>query len=251
MNSEKGYIEYVRDNEFLEDYNQYQKKYESNPRQSDIALMDIVANIIDRSSLAGQASILDIGCSTGNFIRQLRRRFPDARLVGADLAASSLEICRQDPALSGVSFEQMDMVNMADGPTFDIIIANAVTFYFENDEYDRALHGIARRLKRGGTYVAFEWLHPFNQDLRIVEKSVSHPLGLVLHQRPYQRVRETLEAAGFNAVEFKPFNIGIDLPMPDPAGNVLTYTKKLESGEHMCFRGTLFQPWCFMIATKI
>jgi hypothetical protein len=45
--------------------------------------------------------------------------------------------------------------------------------------------------------------------------------------------------------------IPIDLPEPeDKSGDPITYTVKLENGNRICMRGSLYQPWCHLVARK-
>ena len=94
--------------------------------------------------------ILDIGCSTGNFLRHLKRLNINADLIGGDLMEPHLELCRTNPALAGVSFEVMDVFKIPTDQPFDIITANAVNVYFAPELYGQALQSIAGALRPGG-----------------------------------------------------------------------------------------------------
>jgi hypothetical protein len=114
-----------------------------------------------------------------------------------------------------------------------------------------AAKSVARALRDGGTYLAFEWLHPFsNQDIVITETTLSHPNGLRICSRPMPKVTEILTQAGLTEVRFMPFELPIDLPMPGYDQEVVSYTKRAADGSNLCFRGALFQPWCHVSAVK-
>lgn len=99
--------------------------------------------------------------------------------------------------------------------------------------------------------LAFEWLHPFeHQDIVITETTMGHPEGLRICFRPMKRVEGILRSAGFKKVEFRPFDIPIDLPMRGYDQEVFSYTVRSAEGRNLCFRGALSQPWCHMIAEK-
>lgn len=239
------YRDYVVDREFLEGYNAYQAKYATQIPERDKVLLKLIA----RATGGKPARLLDIGCSTGNLLMQIRRFFPALELVGGDLAESSLEVARRNPELATVEFRRVDM--LAIEGQFDVIVANAVAVYFDYGQYEQALRSVAGALKPGGTYIAFEWLHEFaDQDVTIVETTPSHPKGLTIHFRPQERVRSILLAAGFGSVQFEPFEIPIDLPFPGHAGDPITYTQKTPEGARLQFRGALFQPWCHLVAVK-
>ena len=140
---------------------------------------------------------------------------------------------------------------------YDIIIANAVAVYFDEAEYRQTAKSVANALNDTGTYLAFEWLHPFNQDLQIIEKSRSHPDGLKIHFRPFELVNEAFVSAGFSNVQFHQFEIPIDLERgvshganEDGFEDLNSFTVRAETGQRFIFRGALAQPWCHLEATK-
>lgn len=238
------YEEYVRDDEFLSYYNDYQAKYAEQIRESDKVILKLVADITK-----GRGSVLDIGCSTGNLLLHLKRTLPELELTGGELVDSSLEIARANKELSGVQFKTMDMLDIPG--QWDVIIANAVAVYFEYDVYADALRSVCKALKPGGYYIAFEWLHPFNQSVKVEETCLSHPQGLTIYARPYRRVEDLAEKAGFESVEFHAFEIPIDLPLLDYDGDTITHTiARADNGKRLTMRGVINQPWCHLVARK-
>lgn len=250
MTKSSSYSYLVSDEAFLRDYNAYQTKYAVNIRESDKVLLRLVSGAV--SNVESRAlTLLDIGCSTGNLLLHLKRMFPSLSLVGADLAESSLRECRANPALAGIEFESLDMLDLPPNEGFDIVVANAVAVYFYWEEYEKALRSVFGTLKPGGRYLAFEWLHPFeHQDIVITETTMGHPEGLRICFRPMKRVEEILRKVGFSKVEFLPFDIPIDLPMRGYDQEVFSYTVRGADGKNICFRGALSQPWCHLIAEK-
>jgi SAM-dependent methyltransferase len=239
-----SYDEYVKDEKFLAFYNDYQKRYASEIAERDKVMLRLIAE-----KTAGKGSLLDIGCSTGNLLLHIKRAFPEMALTGGELAESSLTAARANPDLAGIDFRTMDMLDI-DGQ-FDCITANAVAVYFEWEEYEKALASVARALKPGGVYFAFEWLHPHNQEVRIVETCLSHPDGLKYWFRSFDRVSRILDKTGMEEIEFTPFLMPFDIPAPeDKSGDTVTYTERLENGNRISMRGTLYQPWCHMAARK-
>jgi cyclopropane fatty-acyl-phospholipid synthase-like methyltransferase len=249
--SQSSYSDYVRDEHLHDRYGAYQERYAQNIRESDRVLVELIAEALGD----GSRSLLDIGCHTGNLLMHMRSRLPNARLSGGDMAASVIEAAQRDPRLEGIDLRVMDM--LAIEGMYDVIVANAVAVYFTIDEYDQAIASIAAALHEGGTYVAFEWLHPFPQELQIKETSRSHPEGLTINFRPYSQVEKILRRNGFRSVAFKPFEIPIDLERGATYGDnadgfedLNTHTVRTEDGQRLLFRGTLHQPWCHLVATK-
>jgi SAM-dependent methyltransferase len=248
MATKDHYLSYVSDDKMIGSYKDYQKKYRVEPRESDKVAIDLVAGVTAEKQ---DISILDVACSTGNFLYHLRNRFPLAHLTGADLAVGFIENCERDAELAGINFIIADLLNLRDIGRFDVITANAVTYLFDWPEYRTALKSIADALNPGGVYVGFEFVNPFSvQDLTIVETSDWNPDGLTLRIRPMKKVEQAIKESGFESVAFHPFKLPIDLKHPGFDADVMTYTVRDEFGERMAFRGSLYQPWCHIVAYK-
>jgi 2-polyprenyl-3-methyl-5-hydroxy-6-metoxy-1,4-benzoquinol methylase len=102
----RDYKDYVTDEAFAASYAEYQGKYAENPRESDKRTAQLVLQILrSMQPVDHRPRILDIGCSTGNFLRHLKRLNINADLIGGDLMESHLDLCRENPALAGVSFQ--------------------------------------------------------------------------------------------------------------------------------------------------
>jgi SAM-dependent methyltransferase len=243
------YHEYVTDERFLADYNAYQAKYAKQMRESDKVLVGLIRDVVEkRGNIGRPLRLLDVGCSTGNLLLHLKRLIPSLSLTGGDLAESSLEECRANSELKGIDFKVADLLNLtADG--FDIITVNAVLYMMEEPQFERSLRSLSDALASGGDLFVFDFFHPFEQHLSILEKSRSHPNGLRLTFRPMHRVNEQLAAAGFCNPVYRPFTLPIDLPLIKD-GDLVTYTVAAADGRRLPFRGTLFQPWCHMVVRK-
>lgn len=251
----RDYKTYVTDPKWAVTYSDYQKRYAITPRESDKVSAKFVRRALDmKRPLPWQPRILDIGCSTGNFLRHLKRIVPGAALYGGDLMAPVIEECRADPTLAGMTFDIMDVFDIPNRIGYDTIIANAVNVYFEPDEYLRALRSIAAALRHDGTYIAYEWVFPRDKEQRHVEVSQGHPEGLKFWFRAENTVRYLMLEAGFTDIEIIPFDIPIDMPKPIQNGtdaDLATYTV-IDPVTHrrLMYRGDLYQPWAHIVARK-
>lgn len=245
-----AYLDYVQDEDYLAMYNAYQAKYAHTMRESDRVLIGLVGERLAAGRTGAAPSLLDIGCSTGNLLMHLRRAFPGLRLTGGDLAQSSLDACRSNPELAGIEFSALDLLYLPADGAYDIITVNAVLFVLTGAQLARAFASLAGALRPGGTLIAFDFFHPFPQDLAITETSKNHPNGLTLHFRRQAEVAALLADAGFGTPDFRPFTLPIDLPMIDGDEMLITYTVPAADGRRLPFRGTLFQPWCHLIAVR-
>ena len=107
--------------------------------------------------------ILSFGCSTGEELVALRRRFPESHIVGAEINARSRRIARSRFA----SDDGAEIVTSARG-MFDIIFALAVlqrephkiaemeivdlSPHYPYDRFDRAVRELASMLNPGGVF---------------------------------------------------------------------------------------------------
>ncbi len=240
-----SYDKYVKDENFLAFYTDYQKRYAGQIAERDKVILGLIAE-----KAQGRGALLDIGCSTGNLLLHIKRAFPEMLLTGGELAERSLTAARGNPDLAGIEFLTMDMLDIRG--RYDCITANAVTYLFDWPDYDKAILSIAKALKPGGIFISFDWYHPFaGQDVAIHEISPGHPDGITIHSRSIDRVGRIFEKAGLGCFEYRPFIIPIDLPEPqDKSDDPVTYTVKLWDGTRMCMRGSLYQPWCHVTAVK-
>lgn len=258
MTDEFSYKQYVTDQAFTEKYQAYQKRYAAEPRESDKVIIELVKNLSTASLQRGSlVRLLDIGCSTGNLLYHLKRNVTGIEFVGADMAPSILAECRRNPDLDGIGFEEMNVLDLGCLEAFDIITVNAVLYMLDDEQFLQSIVSIGKALRPGGWLLAFDFFHEFNQDVAILEKSKSHPDGLMLHFRPRLATRHILENHGFSGIRFHPFSIPIDLSREktfsdneDGFEDLNSYTIKDESGARMLFRGTLYQPWCHLVAQK-
>jgi SAM-dependent methyltransferase len=251
MSENFSYREYVADEQFLRDYNVYQAKYAKQMRESDKVLLGLIRELLARrGASAARPRLLDIGCSTGNLLLHLQRLLPHAHLTGGDLAESSLAQCRANPELTGIDFRTLDILKLPSDARYDVIVVNAVLYMMEDQQFEQALSSMAAALPPGGVLAVFDFFHPFEQDLSIMEVSKSHPKGLRLRFRMMSSVTRLLDANGFHDMKFYPFTLPIDLPRNQDDSELITYTVPTNEGVRLPFRGTLFQPWCHLTATK-
>jgi SAM-dependent methyltransferase len=97
-----------------------------------------------------RSTILEVGVSSGHFLNDLRRNFPDDVIIGADYTRGTLEEIA--PRFEGIPLVQMDLTQSpfpSDG--FDCIILLNVLEHIEHD--DLAVAHCFRMLRPGGILV--------------------------------------------------------------------------------------------------
>lgn len=242
------------DTDFMLRYAEYQQRYQSRLRESEKKMLQLIS---ERQTEHASPTLLDVGCSTGNFLQHVQGVFPHFKLTGCDLVEEILAQNRLNSELAEIEFIHQDLLTMELEERYDFITAHAVLFMFQDREFEQALQSLHRALKPQGHLIVYDFYHPFQQNLAILEKSKHQPDGMMLHFRAMSDVGQILDKAGFRQYDFQPFDIPIELKREDTYSdnqdgfeNLLTYTEQLASGSRLMFRGALYQPWCHLTATK-
>ena len=243
--------DYVSDERFQTNYYEHQQRFADRPRDTDKVFIRLVRDII-QSHLpeVEHPKLLDIGCSAGNLLGHLKHAFPSLELTGGDLVTDILEKNRANPRLSGIDFKEMSVLELDSTEAYHIVTVSAVLFMLNDAEFARAIQQISKSLVPGGWFLAFDFVHPYDQDLEIIEKTESHRDGLVLYFRREPAVREVLTTHGFQTVSIEPFSISIDMPRSEGKWDMKSHTVMTEDGERLIFRGALSQPWCHIVAQR-
>ncbi len=137
------------------------------------------------------ATILDIGCSSGYMIRDLHRRFPQCRMVGADAVPGPLAALAV--AMPEIPLLQFDLVACPlPDSCIDIAILLNVLEHIEDDA--AAARQVYRILKPGGIAIVEVPYGPHLFD--IYDRQL-------LHHRRYQTkgIEAVLRQAGFEILE--------------------------------------------------
>lgn len=167
--------------------------------------------------------ILSYGCSSGEEVLTLRRYFPAAMVVGAEINRRCLDACRRLPVDHRIAFVRSDLRALRALGPFDAVFCMAVL--------ERTPHAIdARGIDN------LRWIYPFKKFDRQVSRldDLVKPGGLlVLHNTQYRFADATvagryaaLDAPGQGVDEISKF--GRDsrrLERPPAAGSI--YVKEL------------------------
>lgn len=250
MDAEQGfsYRDYVSDERFNQSYNEYQDRYSEEIRFSDLKILELVEKALEYAPT--QPRILDVGCSTGNLLKHLKRTFASqVKLSGCDLSESALNKASQIQELVDVDLNQMDITNLPHNVA-DIAIVNAVLYMMDSTDFERSIASLSNCLSETGRLIVFDFAHTFPQELEILESSHSHPQGLRLMFRSQKAWVAPLERYGFRDIEFLPFEPPEDLPRIENATDLISYTIETQEGRRLLFRGALSQPWAHIIARR-
>jgi SAM-dependent methyltransferase len=123
---------------------------ESGTHFIDVASRDHAIKELKRALGTKPASIMEVGCSAGHLLADMRRTLPNATLTGGDYTLGTLvKLGEKMPDIPLVRF------NLADSPlpsdTYDAMVLLNVLEHIENDVV--ATRHIARMLKPGGVAI--------------------------------------------------------------------------------------------------
>ncbi len=137
------------------------------------------------------ANIMDIGCSSGSFLRLLRQQFPDYSVVGADCVRAPLE--RLSRSMQNIPLLHFDLLKCPwPDESFDALVLLNVLEHIEDDL--GAARQALRILRPGGLAVIEVPAGPELYDVYDRE---------LMHFRRYRMAGlvDTLRTAGFEIVE--------------------------------------------------
>lgn len=106
-------------------------------------------------------SFLDLGCGTGILTRKIARKFPTAKIIGADVTLSYLKIAkRNSSSYKNIEFIHQDVEKLALDSKFDCIVSSYVPKYCD----PQILAKISTdRLNSNGRIVLHDFIYPKNQ----------------------------------------------------------------------------------------
>jgi ubiquinone/menaquinone biosynthesis C-methylase UbiE len=116
----------------------------------DLASRNAAVDALHRYGFPSDGVLLEIGCSSGFLLHDLRHEFPHAEIVGADIVLKPLE--RLGESVFGVPLVQMDLLQCPlREQQFDAVVALNVLEHIEND--GAAIKKMVRLLKPEGILV--------------------------------------------------------------------------------------------------
>ncbi|MDE6469693.1 MAG: methyltransferase domain-containing protein [Eubacterium sp.] len=130
-------------------------------------------DLVNRINIENPKRIIDIGCGPGNSTVVLKKRYPNAYILGVDFSPNMIEKAKADyPELDFMLFDATKDFDKLDGK-FDIVFSNACIQWIPN--HKKLLSDMMGILNKGGI-MALQIPYQFNQPMhRIVDEVASRP----------------------------------------------------------------------------
>jgi SAM-dependent methyltransferase len=133
------------------------------------------------------ASLLDVGCGPGVFLREVHGRFPSVRLAGVDISESGIDLARRN--IPSALLSVCDVAHEVPQGTFDCITLVDVAEHIEDD---RSAFASLARICTGHIIIA-----TLEGRMREFEKDIGHVRNYAPGELPGK-----LEAAGFEVERY-------------------------------------------------
>ncbi|HZA37564.1 MAG TPA: class I SAM-dependent methyltransferase [Candidatus Baltobacteraceae bacterium] len=178
--------------------------------------------------LKPEMTVLELGCGTGYFTRELARSGAD--IVAIDVSPELLEIARTNCSAPNVRFEIQNAYALTySNATFDSVVGSSVLHHLEIEE---AVREIYRVLKPGGT-IHFTEPNMLNPQIAIQKNVpwIKRRLGDSPDETAFFRwsLRRLLEQTGYGDVQIDPFDFlhpKTPVPLIDPLNAFGSFLEK-------------------------
>jgi len=142
-----------------------------------------------------EASILDIGCGMGQFIKYLRRK-GYSNVTGIDVSQEAIDYCRKNDIKNVSKITTLGDFVSDNANKFDFIILKSVIAHFKREDVVLNLRLIRRALKEGG----FILVETFNTSVLtgpfVLYDDFTHKVGFT-----EESLLQVLREAGFNDIK--------------------------------------------------
>jgi ubiquinone/menaquinone biosynthesis C-methylase UbiE len=113
------------------------------------------AMLLDQAAVSAAHRVLDIGCGTGSLLVMIKRKYPEAEVVGLDPDPRALARARRKGQRSRIRFQLdqgfADELPYPDG-SFDRVFSSFMFHHLENSDKVKALREARRVLRPGGRF---------------------------------------------------------------------------------------------------
>ena len=126
--------------------NQWVQKYSLGPTRREVK--KYVLPLLEKNN---ELKILDIGCGTGQLIKEIGEHYSAVRYLGIDVAKNMIDIARRSNNGKRMEFKNVSVDDFVCEEKFDIIICTHAFPYFPNK--NEAMNKISSLCQKGGKVI--------------------------------------------------------------------------------------------------
>ena len=128
-------------------------------------LFKFIGDIIADCSIDNTASLLDVGCATGEFLHYIGGRFNSFTLSGFDISKNMVEVARTKN--SRVNFWTESLINpqFINNEKYQIVTNIGVLSFFNEKELVLALKNLIQSVKEDGLLLIHTMINPYPIDV--------------------------------------------------------------------------------------
>jgi 2-polyprenyl-3-methyl-5-hydroxy-6-metoxy-1,4-benzoquinol methylase len=116
------------------------------------------------ATLAAGGALLEVGCGTGNLLRQLAAMFPEAHCTGVDIDPTGLTVAREAMLVAGlarrINIVEGDVRSAVSSDAFDVVLMIEVLHELSPPIRPAVIAACARALRKGGWLVIVDETYP-------------------------------------------------------------------------------------------
>ncbi|MEU7999448.1 class I SAM-dependent methyltransferase [Micromonospora sp. NPDC049060] len=177
---------------------------------------DVEAAVLQALSMAPEAELLDIGCGTGSFLRNLSGSGHRGRLVGLDASPAAVDALSGTPGVSAQLGDAMDLPFEAD--SFDVVTARHMLYHVP--DVGQALAEARRVLKTDGVFAAVVNHPDVTPRVSALVVDVVSQAGVEIPVVPNSRVHSgnlpAMIESTFGSVEVHRYDNALVIDRPEP-----------------------------------
>lgn len=196
-----------------QDYIYLKEDYYSNPKESFKFLANLIYNDFKKPS------ILDIGCSKGEFLNYVKNNFDYEILYGIDYSENLINIAKQHANLkdNNIFFQVADAENFQIDSKFDAIVMSGVLSYFDNPSF--CIKQIANHIKHNGYIYIYGFFNDYDVDVLVQYRNNkffnSFEKGWNYHS--VETLSKIFAKNDIKVIDIKNFDVDFDIiPQDDP-----------------------------------
>jgi ubiquinone/menaquinone biosynthesis C-methylase UbiE len=204
---------------------------------------------LDRANLAPREAMLDIGCGSGATSLEASRYVgEEGKVLGVDVSRPMLKLASRRRHIGGftqLDFLEADAATHAFEPSFDVLFSRFGWMFFADPV--AAFTNLHRALKPGGRVVLMTWqrlsknpwfLTPVIAIREVLPADPAEPKPDPLAPGPFafadaDRIKQTLAAAGFSAVQVEPFEATMRLAGPGDIDGAADFSTQIGPGSRL------------------